>query len=626
MPGERPAVFRPGRDSLVAAILFALALAIFLPTPVHDVTDSAYSMLASESLLRHHTFTLDQYSLPRLEPKHYVDYTSNGKLYTIEVSNNHLYYFFPPGNLVLSAPFVAIFNAFGVSAANLDGTYNPDGEEKIESILAALLMAGLTAIFFYTSRLVLPVIWSIVVAIGGAFGTQIFSTASRVLWTDTWGTFLLGIALLMILRRETRRAELNGVILATLLAWLYFVRPTFAIHIIAITIYVLLCQRKYLLRYALTGAFWLALFFWYSWHNFHRLLPSYYGANRLYFGVFWTALAANLVSPGRGLLVYVPSLLFVGYLLVRYRRQLVYPRIVVLALSVTVGHLAVMSCFAHWWGGYSYGPRFSTGLVPWFVVLAILAVQARAVWLKKHGRELAQLGKKLELSVGALLLFASVAINALGAADRNTAYWNVRPQNIDLHPERNWDWRQPQFLAGLLHPPFPDVVPLVQEQIDVTKPESDPFFWYGWSAAEPQFRWTDGHEATLVFALNNPRHMVLTMKASGFVVPGSPRQRVSVALNATVVSNFEITDESTREYTIELPVDLLKEKNILTFTLPDGKSPQSLGLSKDSRKLGLALYWLKFTAVTQTVGLRLSSAGIQRPSEANSLRYTNGAA
>ena len=293
----------------------------------------------------------------------------------------------------------------------------------------------------------------------------------------------------------------------------------------------------------MTGACWLALFFWYSWHNFHHLLPSYYRASRLYFGVFWTALAANLVSPGRGLLVYVPVLFFVGYLLVRYRRQLVSPRIVVMALAVTVVHLAVMSCFGHWWGGYSYGPRFSTGLVPWFVVVAVLAVQARRICLEKHGPAISRLGKKLELSVGALLLLASIAINAFGAADRNTALWNVRPQNIDLHPERNWDWRQPQFLAGFLHPPFPDVVPPVQEQIDVTKPESDPFFWYGWSAAEPQFRWNDGYEAALVFAMSNPRDTLLTMKATGFLVPGRAKQRVSIALNATVVGNFEIADD-----------------------------------------------------------------------------------
>jgi hypothetical protein len=208
------------------------------------------------------------------------------------------------------------------------------------------------------------------------------------------------------------------------------------------------------------------------------------------------------------------------------------------------------------------------------------------------------LAKRLELGTGAVLLFISIGINGLGATSRATWVWNTRPVSIDELPERNWDWRQPQFLAGFLHPPFPDVVPLVQEQspaqVDAAKPESDQFFWYGWSAAEPSFRWTDGHEATLVFALTNPRDTILTLKAGAFVANGSPRQRVSVALNGQVLSNFEITDNSAHEYTIELPAKILRAQNVLTFSLPDAASPQSLGLSKDPRKLGLALYWLRF--------------------------------
>jgi hypothetical protein len=589
----------PGGDSLVAAMLFGLALVVFLLTPIHDVTDSAYSMLASESLLKHRTFTLDQYALPRYAPKYWVDYVSNGPLYTVELNNGHLYYFFPPGNQVLSAPFVAVLNAFGVSAANADGTYNPEGETTIEYVLAAFLMAGLTVIFFYTGRLVLSLKWSIVVALFGAFGTQIFSTASRVLWTDTWGTFLLGLTLWMIMRRETRKGELQGVVLGTLLAWLYFVRPTFSVHIIAITIYVLLCQRKYFVQCVTTGAVWLALFCWYSWHNFHHLLPSYYRASRLYFGVFWTALAANIVSPGRGLLVYVPVLFFIGYLLVRYRKQMRYPRIVVMALCVVVVHLAIISCFGHWWGGYSYGPRFSTGLVPWFVILAILGLQGRNISLEKRIPLASLTARALELSLGSVLLIVSIAINALGAADRNTTYWNVRPQNIDLHPERNWDWRQPQFLAGFLHPPFPDVVPGLLDQqailLDATKAVSDQWFWYGWSPAESQFRWTDGHAATLVFALAHHRAIQMTVKAGGFIVPGHQRQRVMVSLNEATVGNFEIVDERSGEYQIQLPANVLRDQNVLTFNLPDAASPEALGLSKDPRELGLALYWIKFT-------------------------------
>src|SRR6202022_2765470 len=115
-------------------------------------------------------------------------------------------------------------------------------------------------------------------------------------------------------------------------------------------------------------------------------------------------------------------------------------------------------------------------------------------------------------------------------------------------------------------PPFPDVVPLLQEQIDVTRPESDPFFWYGWSPAEQQFRWTDGYEATLVFVMEHPGDTQLTMRVVGFIVPGRPRQRVTVALNATPLGKFEIADNLAREYTIQLPASALRDRNVVTFT------------------------------------------------------------
>jgi hypothetical protein len=590
-PAESP---RFTRDLLIAAMLFTLAFVVFLWAPIHNVTDSAYSMLASESLVKHHTFTLDPYSLPRNEPKHWVDYVSDGNLYTIELANGHLYYFFPPGNLVLSAPFVAVLNAFGLSAANSDGTYNPEGEQKIESILAALLMAALTVIFFYTSRLVLPLTWSLVLAVGGAFGTQIFSTASRVLWTDTWGTLLLGIALFLILRRELNQGKLNGVILATLLAWSYFARPTYSVHIVAITIYILLYQRKCFLKYAVTGTCWLLLFFLYSWHNFHKLLPSYYSASRLYFGVFWTSLAANTVSPGRGLLVFVPSLFFVGYLLARYRRELAYPRIVLLGLLVIVFHLAVMSCFGHWWGGYSFGPRFSTGLVPWFVVLAILGVQARKIWLEKYSGVVRSVGKKLELSAGAALLFVSIAINTLGAVDRKTDLWNIRPRNIDQFPERTWDWRQPQFLAGFLPPPLPHDFPVSDSMIEIRKSDAEKFLWYGWSPSESEFRWTEENQAAIIFDLNDLSYSQLRIEMMPFLVAGKlTRQRVIVTLNGQGIGTLELKEAAPLESSLSLPANVLRRNNILKFDLPDADSPRAMGLSADQRQLGVAVKWLK---------------------------------
>jgi hypothetical protein len=52
-----------------------------------------------------------------------------------------------------------------------------------------------------------------------------------------------------------------------------------------------------------------------------------------------------------------------------------------------------------------------------------------------------------EFVAGALLLALSIGINGRGAISEATAMWNVRPVSVDEHPERLWDWRDPQFLA-----------------------------------------------------------------------------------------------------------------------------------------------------------------------------------
>ncbi|HEX7998741.1 MAG TPA: hypothetical protein VF528_10155 [Pyrinomonadaceae bacterium] len=579
----------------VAVCLFCFTLIVFALSQVRQVTDSNYSMLLSQSLVEHGTFKLDNYNLPRLEPFNRGYFTSNGVIYQLELANNHIYYHLPPGSSVLSAPYVAIVRLFGLKATNADGTYSPEGEARIEASLAALLMAALSVIFFYTARLLLPLAWSAVVAIGATLGTQVWSTASRAMWTDTWGILLLGIVVLLLVSHETGRRTLNPVWLATLLAWTYFVRPTNAIHIIAITFYLLVYHRRFFIHYALTGALWFAGFLFYSWHNYRQLLPSYYQSSRLNFSVFWTALAGNLISPARGLLVYVPVLLFVAYLLLRYWRYIKFQRLVILSLAIIVGHLIAVSGFPHWWGGHSYGPRFTTGLVPWLLLPAILSVEAWLAWRKQHQESNRQsLVWRAQLIAGAVLLFVSMFIHARGAMSHETWLWNTRPIGVDEHPERLWDWREPQFLAGWVASPLPQTYPLVAGYIDFSTADADKYLWYGWADREERFRWTDGKEATVVFGLNPVTDMRLAMKLGPFLSrPEMSEQRVQLILNGQQVETLVLKEEKANEYRLLLPKHLLREKNVLTFRLPDASSPRASGKGEDPRQLGIAMYWMQ---------------------------------
>jgi hypothetical protein len=584
------------RADLVSGLLiFVLTLSVFLASKVHQIADSNYSMLLSQSLLEHRSFTLDSYAIPRYEPVWFGDYFKNGPLYHLEVVDGHLYYHFPPGTSVLSVPFVAVMNLFGVSPANADGTYNLEGEGRTEVKLAAILMALLACLFFYTARLLLPVSWSVVVALGGALGTQVYSTASRALWSDTWGILLLGIVVLILLAHESGKRHLNPVVQASLLAWMYFVRPTFAVHIFAISIYVLAFHRKQFLKHALTGAAWLAGFIFYSWFHFGSLSPSYYRAGRLQFSVFWEALAGNLISPGRGTLIYVPTLFFVAYLLARYRQHLPWPRLVLLALSIVAGHLFIISGFGHWWAGHSFGPRFTTGLVPWFVLLAILGLKARLQWREEHALASgSQAARRIELLTGGALLVLSLFINTRGATAHQTWLWNQYPLGVDEHPERLWDWRQPQFLAGLLPMPQPRVLQAAAGRVDFGSPEAERYMWYGWSRREEGLRWSDGKEAALVFASSPGSDIMLRMKLGALVAPGRHEQRVNIDLNGQQLQTLLIKEDGAREYSLLLPKELLRGRNVLTFGLPDAASPKSLGQSDDTRLLGIAVYWMEF--------------------------------
>ena len=434
-------------DVGLGSAVFLFVLVIFLVSRVHQLADSNYTILLSESLIHHHSFTLDGYQIPRLPPKRQLFHVSNGDIYQLEYISDHIYYFWPPGSSVLSIPFVALMNLLGTSAANADGSYNPEGEVLIQARMAALLMAVLAVVFYFTSRLFLPPGWSLLLALGASLGTQVWSTASRALWSETWGIFLLGLAILFMIAHEIGRYKLKPALLATLLAWTYFTRPTFAIPIVAITIYILLYHRRLFLSYAVAGAAWFGVFAAYSWYHFGQILPNYYFVYQ-HFGsseLGW-ALLGNLISPSRGLLIYVPVLVFISYLLIRYWATLPVRRLVILALAVVAVHLIVVSSHSPWYGGHCYGPRYSTGIVPWFFLLSVAGVQGyRRSHSEGSGRR--AIGRKMEAFIGAVLLLISVTINGLGATSHATWLWNSRPINVDEQPDRVWDWRHPQFMA-----------------------------------------------------------------------------------------------------------------------------------------------------------------------------------
>jgi hypothetical protein len=566
----------PWREAAVCGLIFLSCFLSFRHAPIQQTGgDDRYSLLLAENLLRHRDFTLERYRLPTPD-------------YRLEDVGEHRYYGFPPGTSVLSIPYVALMHLRGKSVLRGDA-YAVQEEMDLETRLAASLMAAFALTAYLTARLLLPVAWSLAVTVASAFGTQVFSTMSRALWSDTWGVFLVGLAAFMLLRSAVRRRPPNLPLLATLEAWAYIVRPTNSLALVGTAVYLLVTMRRAAWPFLATAGAWLALFVVYSWRHFHHLVPSYFEAGRrIDFTIGWSGLLGNLLSPGRGLLIYVPLVPGIALLLLRYRKTIRFPAFVALPVFVICGHLVMLAGFQHWWGGHCFGARLTGGLVPWLSVLAVVGLDA----LREARARGARSGV---LAILGLLSVLSIAINAVGAFSREASSWNVSP-NIDETPARLWSWRRPQFAAPFVEPagPFPA---LPVGGLLLGSPAAGTYLGLGWSGPEGNARWTDGHRATILFSLEDRRSGAMEIDMRPYLGGGRiAGQHLIVTLNDKAVQSLTVGAPDFETYAISVPADVLLPENRLRFELPDASSPMKEENAGDRRQLGLFVRALRWRA------------------------------
>jgi hypothetical protein len=419
---------------VVRLLLFLFVVCVFYKSPVHYLSDGRFSLLMDEAILRHGTPNMIRYQVPRGQG---IPFVNHGYLWTIDLVKGRLLYIFPWGGALLSLPAVAVFNAAGFRVAP-HSIYSGSNELEMQAILATLLCALAVWVFYETASFLLPLGWSLAIALSAAFGTQIWSDASRTLWPQTWYLLLMALAISILMSGRG-----GPVLLGTILAWACFARPGAAVIVGAITGYVLIKDGPaYFLRYAAAGAAWsisfVGMMMYFEGVPFAAAYPLSYLNLR---HDFLTRLEGVLLSPSRGLFIFVPIVLLPLYLILRYWKDLPRRQLVVLALMVIILHIILLASHGPWWGGGAYGPRDLLETIPWFVLLTILGIKAFL-----DDPQLSMHECSAVISVALLLLILSVAMNAAGALSSATLDWNDRP-SINSHPERVWDWQHPQFLA-----------------------------------------------------------------------------------------------------------------------------------------------------------------------------------
>jgi hypothetical protein len=242
---------------------------------------------------------------------------------------------------------------------------------------------------------------------------------------------------MLLLARAQRRPELIQYV-SLPLAMAYLIRPTAIVPIVMLSVYVLICHRAWLSRYLgwamLIAIPWAA----YNLAIYKALLPIYYSGEAFSASTrFAEGLLGNLFSPSRGLFIFSPVLIFAlsGFALaLRDRSQwtlhLAYGAIV-------VAHLIVIGAASMWWAGQSFGPRFTTDIVPFLVYFTAFNFRLPASFGPPRTGGVS--------ACMAVLALVSLLIHAQGALWSETLAWNTIPNNVDQNTSRAWDWRDPQF-------------------------------------------------------------------------------------------------------------------------------------------------------------------------------------
>lgn len=346
-------------------LLTALFLSVwgaYLITNIATSGDSRWSLLTALSIIKEFNTDLNEFADAGNNP-------------IIERIGGNFYTIFPIGASIIAVPFVAIIDPVLTKFPIIEQflrNRSPTIKEKLtvanfyygfEMLIASFLVALTTVVFFLIARNRLSLTMALVPTFIFAFCTSAWSIAATALWQHGPSMLMLTLALYHLIQG---RSNPRLICLAGLpLAFSYVVRPTNAVSLFFLSIYIVVHRRKQAPLYFVLAEILLSAFLAYNLSVYGAPLSPYYAPNRLgHNTAFWEALAGNVISPGRGLFIFSPVLLFsvLGVILL-FKNRAATPLDCYLMVIVVL-HWLIISTFPHWWGGKSFGPRFLSDMLP----------------------------------------------------------------------------------------------------------------------------------------------------------------------------------------------------------------------------------------------------------------------
>lgn len=332
----------------------------------------------------------------------------------------------------LYVPAVAYLHFRGWSGVRLDYV-----ARLMEKLTASFLAALSVSLLYLLLRRRTSNANALILTLAYALGTTTWVVSSQALWQHTIAQVLVIAALLFLtgpfsVARAVAVALLCGLIACN--------RPPDVVLAAALGVYALFwAGRRWALLLAAVAAMPMLLVLLYNLRYGGNIAGGYgvIGGIRFFKHPLLPGIGGLLFSPGRGLFVYTPFLLFIVLAFRFLPRTLEEKR-----LTLILGAAAVVQLLLYakvdWRSGLSWGPRYMTDLLPFLIWMLVPVIE------------------RLQGAARLSFLFATaiaIAIEAVGAFCYS-AGMDLPIYSVSLGPhemDAAWKWRNASFVPALKH-------------------------------------------------------------------------------------------------------------------------------------------------------------------------------
>ncbi|MEM8857340.1 MAG: hypothetical protein AAGD96_03415, partial [Chloroflexota bacterium] len=291
--------------------------------------------------------------------------------------NNEIIDAFSPGPALLTLPITIILNRLDYDLVE------PNTNLAVQNRLAFLTSSIVLVSLFGLCLTQLDILPALILSHVGFFGSSLFANMGLALFNLNYAAIFICwaltiLSLIAVNHPIANRSWSVGCILGACLFFGFITRPSVAILIAIAFGWLILHRRAVAWPTMITAAVCLGLFCLWSINEYDLWLPLYLDPTKTDDAILpiWVGIIGNLVSPSRGMLIFMPWLILIpmGLIWIKHWGN----KKLILWLVLWFGLLLiVVSSSVIWWGGSSFGPRVMAETIPGLVlVLAIVWQQA----------------------------------------------------------------------------------------------------------------------------------------------------------------------------------------------------------------------------------------------------------